>query len=363
LDNIAKSQIQLTAYGYNTQSYSLCGNKLEMNRMDYIRSILTVGFQDYAEFDKMHISLYAVRVGAMISTIPFLTFNNDLELSQAFSQLDRSEKTILNYWYGMTFTKIVAEQLFDVPWLANVDRMINSGIVNRQNNNRRITPDLAGFSKNDTTEWHVFEAKGRYSRTLNKDELKHAKDQAKSLASINSNVPKTTNVCIFVGIGKPKIFLHDPSPQEDGIILSYSEGGGLSFFDFYYNPFRYIFSKYVKFKTITCVILNNELLLSIPEAILENPNNAIEVCNKLPTLDSENAKISLGKDGVLLRTKEDFKLQDVEKYIANVYSVWKYDELEKLRHNSWIYKSGINYNRCQVEEKIMPIQIMTRKTN
>lgn len=44
-----------------------------------------------------------------------------LEKSGAYIALDRSEKSAVSYFNGLTIAKLVASRLFGVPWLMHLD--------------------------------------------------------------------------------------------------------------------------------------------------------------------------------------------------------------------------------------------------
>ncbi len=47
--------------------------------------------------------------------------NEKIYISEAYKTLDPSEKGAINYFIGCTFTKIIAEKLFETSWLMHLD--------------------------------------------------------------------------------------------------------------------------------------------------------------------------------------------------------------------------------------------------
>lgn len=93
--------------------------------------------------------------------------------TNAFKNLDPTEKGAVNYFLGMTICKVFAEKLLGTPWLLHLD------VWGSQFNVRtlgRSRPDLVG-QQSRTGHWHAFECKGRSSSPSNGDQAK-AKQQA-----------------------------------------------------------------------------------------------------------------------------------------------------------------------------------------
>ena len=103
-------------------------------------------------------------------------------LTDAFKNLDPSEKSAINYFVGMTICKLFAAKLLDTPWLLHLD-VYRSALRPQLRNGSR--PDLVGTKRGGFPRlWRSFECKGRLrSDRRTKDK---AKTQACNLVSVAS---------------------------------------------------------------------------------------------------------------------------------------------------------------------------------
>ena len=105
----------------------------------------------------------------------------------AYDSLDGSEKRVVSYYVGMVAAKLIASQLFQVPWLMHLDRYRAMYSVELSGSRR---PDLFGVGVQEN--WCVMEAKGRSGRigaAVLSDLLASAKDQAQRVTLINGTAP------------------------------------------------------------------------------------------------------------------------------------------------------------------------------
>ncbi|MCX5828157.1 MAG: hypothetical protein NTV58_09170 [Deltaproteobacteria bacterium] len=107
----------------------------------------------------------------------------NLQPSNAFTVLDRSEKGAVSFFLGMCFTKLLVEKLFGVPWLLHLDVYRASLNPHLAFNTR---PDFVGLDAHQ--QWIVVESKGR-SWSLPNDTMEKAKLQTRSLRNINGQLP------------------------------------------------------------------------------------------------------------------------------------------------------------------------------
>jgi hypothetical protein len=149
------------------------------------RAAITVGRRSWA--DVLKFGTYSVLEAlwriAIVRANLVENYDGKLRQSNAFTDLDPSEKAGVSYFLGLALTKLVAEKLFGVPWLLHLD-------VYR----RELAPDLAFPEKPDFVGmdawqlWIVVESKGR-SRTITKKLLNDAKRQVRSLRRISGQLP------------------------------------------------------------------------------------------------------------------------------------------------------------------------------
>ena len=103
--------------------------------------------------------------------------------SEAFVNLDPSERGAISYFLGNCFTKLLVEKLFGVPWLMHLDVYRRSlGIVLTSNGR----PDFVGFDPQ--RQWAVVEAKGHMLR-MRRDTMEKAKRQTGSVGRIAGQNP------------------------------------------------------------------------------------------------------------------------------------------------------------------------------
>ena len=102
--------------------------------------------------------------------------------SDAYKNLDPSEKSAISYFLGLSMAKLAAHRFLSVPWVVHLD-CVRGLSIEMEGKNR---PDLIG--KNHLREWCVFEAKGRSNGISNESILK-AKRQAQGIKSIDGKAP------------------------------------------------------------------------------------------------------------------------------------------------------------------------------
>ncbi|MCK7455127.1 hypothetical protein L8P12_06635 [Enterobacter asburiae] len=129
---------------------------------------------------------------------------------------DISDKTRDNsYYVGMLFARLYAEQIFSVPFLAHVRDLKEKNAVLSNNG---LEPDLVG--KDLRFQWHVFEAKGATNKSYLYSGLKKAKEQLKSLASINedTNITRSASGTLYNEKGV-RTLLRDPEPTGETTMI------------------------------------------------------------------------------------------------------------------------------------------------
>jgi hypothetical protein len=141
---------------------------------------------------------------------------NYLVKSDLYNEMDTTEKGAASYFLGMTFIKLFADRLLDIPLLWHVST--SSQAISYVSGKSR--PDLIGCSKS-LNEWVVAEAKGR-SGAFNQDALYAAKNQSQKITTINGMAPKhrfgaesyfSPHLCLT---------LMDPPSGEDAIPIEFN---------------------------------------------------------------------------------------------------------------------------------------------
>ncbi len=188
------AEITVRCRNYSGSYLRINGNhQRTVSKLSFIRAIITVGAQKYSDILNLGWRGLLHRFGMGIAALSFLEKRGGhLCLSPSYSSLDMSEKAAATYWYGMAFTKLVAESELSVPWLGHVDSLRARGVLQIMNGSR-ARGDLAG--RDALGEWHVLEAKGR-SRRFDNTLIATAKGQAARVISINGRLPSTTSASI-----------------------------------------------------------------------------------------------------------------------------------------------------------------------
>lgn len=134
-------------------------------------------FGQYSVFEALY-RWNMVRAALEVDS-PSCRFRN----SNLFDALDPTEKGGVNFYLGMIFAKIAAQDLLGIPWLVHFGTMTKNHYIPKSKG--KSSPDLLGYSCK-TKKWNVFEAKGKvggYSKKL----MKKAKDQANNLTTVDGN--------------------------------------------------------------------------------------------------------------------------------------------------------------------------------
>lgn len=149
----------------NVSSAKLCWAAITIGRPS---KVATKAFGTYSVYEALY-RWNMVRAALTIGGPTSHFQNTDL-----FNALDPTEKGGVNFYLGMIFAKIAAQDLLQTPWLIHYHWMTKNHAITKQAGGS--TPDLLGLSSR-TGRWSVFEAKGKvggYSAAL----MKKAKDQA-----------------------------------------------------------------------------------------------------------------------------------------------------------------------------------------
>lgn len=151
----------------------------------------------------------------------------------AARNLDPSEKGALNYFLGLTMSKLFAERLLDAPWLLHLD--VFRSFLNPTFLSGRSRPDLVGLTRGN--EWIAMESKGRVSRPSS-DALNKAKAQAERVLTVSGSSVHW-NVAAFAYFRSEglRFYWRDPKPGGDeprnAVRLDTSMG---DFWRDYYKP-------------------------------------------------------------------------------------------------------------------------------
>jgi hypothetical protein len=171
------------------------------------RAAITVGRRNWRDVFK-HGTYSALEIMWRFAMVRANLVESDdgfLRKSTAFTALDRSEKGTVSFFFGMCFSKLIAEKLFAVPWLLHLDVYKDDLNPEFATKNR---PDFVGMDA--TGNWLIMEAKGRTGQ-IPKDLLRKAKRQTQSLRKINGILPSLRVVVgSYFSSGALKLRVRDP---------------------------------------------------------------------------------------------------------------------------------------------------------
>ena len=114
-----------------------------------------------------------------------------LRRTEAYKNLDPTEKGAISYFLGMAFCKLFSSKNLNTPWLLHLDVYKNyrPTVVHG-----RSRPDLFG-QQSGSGRWLAFETKGRASKPSSRDKIK-AKLQAQRIISVSGS-PCLMNIGTF----------------------------------------------------------------------------------------------------------------------------------------------------------------------
>lgn len=165
------------------------------------------------------------------------TEGDRLKKSKRIAYLDSSEKSVISYYMGMFFTKLISHRLYGSEYLTNLNLIENQkkdGFLDFFASEWR--PEMIGYQP-EQGSWSVWEAKGGSNRR--EQALKKGAQQLEAIGTLNGSRPDVAAVCMtyydhsyLCGI------LREPEGNTDGEQLKFSEE---EFFKAYYRPICELF--------------------------------------------------------------------------------------------------------------------------
>ena len=216
--------IDVTINNVNNKYINNSNLPLKVTILDLLHSIITVGKPDvYHIFRYNYYSIYDIlfRIYLLMSSLNFTQKSNYINNSILFDNMDPSEKGAVNYFLGMTFSKLVASKIFNIKWLGHYSWYYHNGMVNN-NSKSRSTADLIGLDVKNN-EWAIFEAKGRNDHQYTSP-LQKAIEQAKGIKYYVNG--KKCTICIGSVLYRDKsnknisIVLEDPEYDKESKIVN-----------------------------------------------------------------------------------------------------------------------------------------------
>ena len=160
-----------------------------------------------------------------------------LKKAKKTAYLDSSEKSVISYYMGMFFTKMISHRLYKSEYLTNLNLIETSDgkeFIDFFASEWR--PEMIGY-KPDTQKWSVWEAKG--GSNYREQALKKGTAQLRSIGMLNSSKPDPAAVCMtYYDHGYLCGILREPDGDTEGEQLKFSEE---AFYKAYYRPICELF--------------------------------------------------------------------------------------------------------------------------
>lgn len=160
-----------------------------------------------------------------------------LKKAKKTAYLDSSEKSVISYYMGMFFTKMISHRLYKSEYLTNLNLIeIPDGKEFIDFFASEWRPEMIGY-KPDTQKWSVWEAKG--GSNYREQALKKGAAQLRSIGTLNSSKPDPAAVCMtYYDHGYLCGILREPDGDTEGEQLKFSEE---AFYKAYYRPICELF--------------------------------------------------------------------------------------------------------------------------
>ena len=165
------------------------------------------------------------------------TEGDRLKKAKKIAYLDSSEKSVISYYMGMFFTKMISHRLYESEYLTNLN------LIETPDHKEFIDffasewrPEMIGYSPKTQT-WNVWEAKG--GSNYREQALKKGADQLKAIGTLNGERPDPAAVCMtYYDHGYLCGILREPEGNAEGEQLKFSEE---DFYKAYYKPICELF--------------------------------------------------------------------------------------------------------------------------
>lgn len=282
---------------------------LTVTWLDILHAAITVGRRGWSDvWQHGAHSIFEMSYRALIvfANLRESTVGN-IQKTVAYRWLDRSEKSAISYFLGLTFAKLMATHLLHVHWAMHLDVYAEYLQATVITSGRRRRPDLIG--RDVSGRWCVLEAKGRTNRATAKT-IQDAKEQTRFVRAIRGVEPhlRVASITHFVD-ETLHVHFEDPNgADEESFDLDISE---TQFMRDYYRPFFDLVDQ----RRAELVVINGQrvrvvevpgadlrigLSEEIRDMVREEPRrNELPVRETVRTVD-ESGGILHGSDGILV---------------------------------------------------------------
>ena len=214
--------------------------ELEFTNKELLHAILTCGMpmqrlsQAYIDKRKMEIIYKIFLVETALESE-----GDRLKKSPRTLYLDSSEKSVISYYLGMFFTKLLSQKLYGIDYLTHlntIEKIQGDGYLDYFSGKWR--PDMIGYKVADDS-WSVWEAKGGSNHRA--PALKIGCEQAGDIKTVNGKEPEPAAVCMTYYDHSYLTAVVKKAKGEEGVELEVAER---SFWESYYSGIRQIFMEY-----------------------------------------------------------------------------------------------------------------------
>lgn len=230
-----------------------------------------------------------------------------IQRTVAHEWLDRSEKSAISYFLGLTFAKLMATRLLGVHWAMHLDVYAEYLQATVTTSDRRRRPDLVG--RDASGRWCVLEAKGRTGRATTKT-IQDAKEQTRFVRTIRGVEPhlRVASITHFVN-ETLRVHLEDPNgADQESFDLDISE---TQFMRDYYRPFsdlvgqrraelEAIDGQEVRVVDVPGADLRIGLSEEIRDMVTEDPSRRELLVREVVRKADESRRRLLGSDGIFV---------------------------------------------------------------
>lgn len=284
-------------------------NKSRISIAEIIWSAITVGRENWSDVMRHgNFSYYEMlyRIGFIYANLKSQGFYYDLTKTDAYKNLDPSEKSAISYFLGLTFTKWAGETFLNTAWLMHLD-VYKARYLVQVTGNRR--PDLFGFDKN--RNWMIAESKGR-SGKFDRNAFDEAMIQAKAPITIGGKSPSNRVASqIYFSGDSLCLKIEDPTENEGNpLVINVSEK---EFLMRYYAPFLELIKNNSsesenlgnnQYEVINIrewdiqIGLSTRIIKAIEQ---ENIDLLISLSERESRFENSQENIKIGQDGILVR--------------------------------------------------------------
>lgn len=169
--------------------------ELEFSNKELLHAVITCGMpvqrMTAAYFSKKKLEL---TYKLFLVETALDTEGDRIKKAKRIAYLDSSEKSVMSYYIGMFFTKLISKRIYGTDYLTHLNlihKAEGEGFIDFFDSEWR--PDMVGFQP-EKSVWSVWEAKGGSNRR--EQALKKGCQQAAAIGTINGTGPDPAAVCM-----------------------------------------------------------------------------------------------------------------------------------------------------------------------